>query len=75
MVKHTQFIIYLSLFGINNFHDELEKRKNAIAKLDENALSGWENLEEIFFEDEQEEDVVTLIVEYIRNNTSEFNYV
>ncbi len=65
----------IGLFGINNFHDELEKRKNAIAKLDENALSGWEDLEEIFFNDEQEEDVVALIVEYIRNNTSEFNYV
>jgi len=65
----------IGLFGINNFHDELEKRKNAIAKLDENALSGWEDLEEIFFEDEQEEDVVAIIVDYIRNNTSEFNYV
>ena len=62
----------IGLFGINNFHEELEKRKNAIAKLDENALSGWENLEEIFFNDEQEEDVVTLIVEYIRNNKEQF---
>ncbi|MEQ3662634.1 MAG: DUF4375 domain-containing protein [Flavobacterium sp.] len=62
----------IGLFGINNFHDELEKRKNAIAKLDENALSGWEDLEEIFFNDEQEEDVVALIVEYIRNNKEMF---
>lgn len=62
-------------FGINNFSDEFEKRKEAILKLDELVLSGWEDLEEIFFEDEQEEDVVAIIVDYIRNNTSEFNYV
>ncbi len=60
-------------FGINNFSNELEKRKAAILKLDELVLSGWEDLEEIFFNDEQEEDVVALIVEYIRNNKSEFN--
>lgn len=62
----------IGLFGINNFHDELEKRKNAIAKLDEKAFSGWEDLEEIFFNDEQEEDVVELIVEYVRNNKERF---
>lgn len=59
-------------FGINNFSDEFEKRKAAILKLDELVLSGWEDLEEIFFEDEQEEDVVALIVEYIRNNKEQF---
>ncbi|WP_320814181.1 DUF4375 domain-containing protein [Flavobacterium sp.] len=60
-------------FGINNFSDEFEKRKAAILKLDELVLSGWEDLEEIFFEDEQEEDVVALIVEYIRNNKEQFS--
>lgn len=62
----------IGLFGINNFHDELHKRNNSISKLDEKTLSGWEDLDEIFFNDEQEEDVVTLIVDYIRNNKSEF---
>jgi hypothetical protein len=62
----------LLLWLFINFHDELEKRKATILKLDELVLSGWEDLEEIFFNDEQEEDVVTLIVEYIRNNKEQF---
>lgn len=62
----------IGLFGVNNFFDDLEKRKKAIINLDELALSGWEDLEEIFFNDEQEEDVVTLIVEFIRNNKEQF---
>lgn len=62
----------IGLFGINNFHVELNKRNNAISKLDEKVISGWEDLDEIFFNDEQEEDVVALIVNYIRNNKNEF---
>lgn len=62
----------IGLFGINNFHDELNKRNNTISKLDEKVISGWEDLDEIFFNDEQEEDVVALIVNYIRNNKNEF---
>jgi hypothetical protein len=62
----------VGLFGINNYFDTLEKREVAIAKLDENVVSGWEDLDEIFFNDEQEEDVVSLIVEFIRNKKEQF---
>lgn len=48
-----------------------EDRKKVIAKLDEKIISGWEDLDEIFFT-EEEEDVVGLIVVYIRNNKTKF---
>lgn len=64
----------IGLFGINNYYDEIEKRKKAIAKLDEKVFSGWEDLDEIFFNDEQEEDIVSLIVNYIKNNQHDFDY-
>ncbi|MFD2892633.1 DUF4375 domain-containing protein [Flavobacterium chuncheonense] len=62
----------IGLFGINNYHDAFDKRIATISKLDEKVLSGWEDLDEIFFNDEQEEDVVALIVTYIRNHKTEF---
>lgn len=61
-------------FGINNYFDETEKRKKAIAKLDDKVISGWEDLDEIFFNEEQEEDIVSLIVSYIRKNPMYFDY-
>lgn len=64
----------IGLFGINNYYDETVKRQKAIDKLDEKVFSGWEDLDEIFFNDEQEEDIVSLIVTYIRNNKSDFDY-
>ncbi len=64
----------IGLLGINNYYDEIEKRKKAIAKLDEKVFSGWEDLDEIFFNDEQEEDIVSLIVNYIKNNQHDFDY-
>lgn len=48
-----------------------EDRKKVIAKLDEKIISGWEDLDEIFFT-EEEEDVVGLIVAYIRKNKTKF---
>lgn len=48
-----------------------EARKKVIAKLDEKIISGWEDLDEIFFS-EEDEDVVELIVNYIRTNKSHF---
>ena len=39
--------------------------------MDEKIISGWEDLDEIFFT-EEEEDVVGLIVDYIRKNKSKF---
>lgn len=47
------------------------KRQEIIAKLDEKIISGWEDLDEIFFT-EEEEDVVALIVAYIRKNKTKF---
>jgi hypothetical protein len=44
----------------------------AIEKADENTISGWEDLDELFFTNETEEDVVTLIVNYIKENESQF---
>ena len=64
----------IGLFGINNFSEDLETRIITIENLDEKVFSGWEDLDEIFFSEEQEEDVVALIVGYIKNNKSEFNY-
>jgi hypothetical protein len=63
----------IGLFGINNYSEDTAKRQNAINKLDEKAISGWEDLDELFFNDEQEEDIVALIVAYIRNNPTAFN--
>ncbi len=48
-----------------------EDRKKVIEKLDEKIISGWEDLDEIFFT-EEEEDVVGLIVAYIRKNKTKF---
>ena len=61
-------------FGINNYFDETIKRQKAIEKLDEKVVSAWEDLDEIFFNDEQEEDIVALIVSYIRANQKHFDY-
>ncbi|WP_396181237.1 DUF4375 domain-containing protein, partial [Flavobacterium sp.] len=47
------------------------KRQEVITKLDEKIISGWEDLDEIFFT-EEDEDVVSLIVAYIRKNKSKF---
>jgi len=64
----------IGLFGINNFSNDLETRELVMEKLEDSVFSGWEDLDEIFFSEEQEEDVVALIVGYIKNNKSEFNY-
>jgi hypothetical protein len=47
------------------------KRQEIIAKLDEKIISGWEDLDEFFFT-EEEEDVVELILAYIRKNKTKF---
>lgn len=48
-----------------------EDRKKVVEKLDEKIISGWEDLDEMFFT-EEEEDVVNLIVAYIRKNKAKF---
>lgn len=63
----------IGLFGVNNYSEDTIKRQNTIKKLDDKAISGWEDLDELFFNDEQEEDIVTLIVTYIRNHPTAFN--
>lgn len=54
------------------FTTDLEERISLIEKADEEVISGWEDLDEMFFENETEEDVVSLIVEYIKANEGQF---
>ena len=56
----------------NGYDTNLESRNAAIESADENIISGWEDLDEIFFTNETEEDVVSLIVEYIKANEGQF---
>jgi hypothetical protein len=51
---------------------DLAERVSLIEKAAEEVISGWEDLDEIFFANESEEDVVSLIVEYIKANESQF---
>ena len=53
------------------YTEDTTKRQEVIAKLDEKIISGWEDLDEIFFT-EEEEDVVALIVAFIRKNKTKF---
>ena len=62
----------LGLFPKESYNDTLDKRNQILAKMDELAFSGWEDLDEIFFEDEQEEDIVALVVAFIKENKSSF---
>lgn len=52
----------------------LDERVALIEKADEEILSGWEDLDELFFTNESEEDVVSLIVAYIKNNETQFGH-
>jgi ADP-dependent phosphofructokinase/glucokinase len=63
----------LGLFPNDEFNDKLDERNKQLAKMDEMAFSGWEDLDELFFDEEQEEDIVALIVEYIRKHKEKFN--
>ncbi|WP_338410578.1 DUF4375 domain-containing protein [uncultured Flavobacterium sp.] len=63
----------LGLFPKNSYVDHLDKRNNLLAKMDDKIFSGWEDLDEIFFNEEQTEDIVDLIVAYIRTHKNEFN--
>lgn len=63
----------MGLFPKESYNDDLEIRNKQLAKMDEMVFSGWEDLDELFFDEEQEEDIVTLIVEFIRNNKVSFN--
>lgn len=62
----------LYLFPKESYNDNLDNRNQILAKMDELAFSGWEDLDEIFFEDEQEEDIVALVVAFIKENKSSF---
>jgi hypothetical protein len=63
----------LGLFSKGAYNDDLMERRKLLAKMDDKTFSGWEDLDEIFFNDEQEEDILVLIVEYIRKNKTTFN--
>ena len=54
------------------FTTDLAERVALIEKADEEIISGWEDLDEMFFNDETEEDIVALIVDYIKANESQF---
>lgn len=62
----------LGLFPKGDYNDNLSERSKQLAKMDEKAFSGWEDLDELFFDEEQEEDIVALIVEFIRDNKKSF---
>ena len=63
----------LGLFPKESYTDDLEIRNKQLAKMDEMVFSGWEDLDELFFDEEQEEDIVALIIEYIREHKENFN--
>lgn len=56
----------------NKYTTDLKERQALIGKADEEVQSGWEDLDEIFFTSESEEDVVSLIVDYIKDNELQF---
>ena len=60
----------LGLFPNDEYNDKLDERNKQLAKMDEMVFSGWEDLDELFFD---EEDIVALIVEYIRKHKEKFN--
>ena len=62
----------LGLFPNDSYNDDLDKRNKQLAKMDEMVFSGWEDLDELFFDEEQEEDIVGLIVEYIKEHKDKF---
>ena len=79
------FIVILGLDSFNDTDDagfficlvqvrmktNTEIRRNFIKKADETLVGAWEDLDEQFFSEEGE-DIVSLIVDYIRNNSEEF---
>ena len=54
------------------YNTDLNTRQSLIATADEEIISGWEDLDELFFTNESEEDVVSLIVDYIKSNENQF---
>lgn len=64
----------LSLFPKGDYKDDIDERSKQLAKMDDKAFSVWEDLDELFFDDEQEEDIVTLIVEFIKENKTSFDH-
>lgn len=74
--KKSALIIEKAIEGFshNSYIEDLEVRKIQIAKLPETTLEIWDDLNELFFDEEEEEDVVTLVVNYIKKNTEHFNF-
>ncbi len=62
----------LGLFPKESYNDDLEIRNKQLAKMDEMIFSGWEDLDELFFDEEQEEDIVAMIVDFISENKEQF---
>ena len=66
--KAWQEEIFGPVVSVLPFTDEAD----AIEKANEEILSGWEDLDELFFTNASEEDVVSLIVDYIKLNENQF---
>lgn len=60
-----------SLFPVKTYSTDVEIRRNFIKKADETLIGAWEDLDEQFFSEEGE-DIVSLIVDYIKANETEF---
>lgn len=60
-----------SLFPPKAYSPDVEIRRKLIKKGNETLIGAWEDLDEQFFSEEGE-DIVSLIVDYIRNNSEEF---
>lgn len=60
-----------SLFPAKTYSTDVEIRRNFIKKADETLIGAWEDLDEQFFSEEGE-DIVSLIVDYIKANETEF---
>ena len=60
-----------SLFPAKTYSTDVEIGRNFIKKADETLIGAWEDLEEEFFSEEGE-DIVSLIVDYIKANETEF---
>jgi Domain of unknown function (DUF4375) len=73
-IHATKTVVLLTkafqLFNLK-YTTNLEERIKIVNNLDEKVVSAWEDLDELFFS-EEEEDVVTLIVNYIKNNQTQF---
>jgi hypothetical protein len=71
-IKKAELISNAVKIFPKGYSTELTSRVDQIKNANEAIISGWEDLDELFFTNETEEDVVTLIVNYIKDNENQF---